>query len=225
MDILNGMQNGPRGQRQSAPPGAQGQGMSPITMALLGLLAYKAIKGGGLGNMLGGDRAAPQPAPLPGGTMQADGGGLGDMLGGLLGGSRNAGAGGGGLGDMLGGLLGGNRNTGAAGGGLGDILGGLIGGGAAGGVLNGGLGNILRDLQNAGQGRVAQSWVGPGENEAIEPDALANAIGPDTIEALSQQTGLSYQELLDGLSERLPQLVDKLTPEGRLPTEQEAAKW
>ena len=206
MDILNGMQNGPSGQRQPAPPGAQGQGMSPITMALHGLLAYKAIKGGGLGNMLGGDRTAPQPAPmpLPGGTMQAGGGGLGDMLGGLLGG---------------------NRSAGATSGGLGDMLGGLLGGGAAGGVLSGGLGNILKDLQNAGQGRAAQSWIGRGENEAIPPEALEKAIGSDTIDALSKQTGLSYQELLDGLSEHLPQLVDKLTPEGRLPTEHEAAKW
>ena len=53
MDILNGMQNGPRGQQQQAPAGSGG-GMSPMTMALLGLLAYKAIKGGGLGNILGG---------------------------------------------------------------------------------------------------------------------------------------------------------------------------
>ena len=46
LDILNGMQNGPRGQRQPTPPGQSG-GMSPIMMALLGLLAYKAVKGDG----------------------------------------------------------------------------------------------------------------------------------------------------------------------------------
>ena len=57
MDILNGMQNGPRGQQQQAPAGSGG-GMSPMTMALLGLLAYKAIKGGGLGNILGGGGVA-----------------------------------------------------------------------------------------------------------------------------------------------------------------------
>ena len=59
MDILNGMQNGPRGQQQGAPAGSGG--MSPMTMALLGLLAYKAIKGGGLGNMLGGSSTNAQP--------------------------------------------------------------------------------------------------------------------------------------------------------------------
>ena len=62
MDILNGMQNGPRGQQQQAPAGSGG-GMSPMTMALLGLLAYKAIKGGGLGNILGGGRRRAHHRP------------------------------------------------------------------------------------------------------------------------------------------------------------------
>src|ERR1700720_1940266 len=77
LDILNGMQNGPRG--QSTPSAQDSGGMSPITMAILALLAYKAVKhiGGGQPN------AAPAPAPspvdagLPGGGM---GGGLGDLL-------------------------------------------------------------------------------------------------------------------------------------------------
>ena len=66
MDILNGMQNGPRGQQQQAPAGSGG-GMSPMTMALLGLLAYKAIKGGGLGNIsvAGLRRALHRPAVHP----------------------------------------------------------------------------------------------------------------------------------------------------------------
>ena len=106
LDVLNGMQNGPRGQTN---PNAQG-GMSPITMAILALLAYKGIK------HLGGG----QPQPVPGGTPQrvpgnnpmntgapaGAAGGLGDILGGLLGGnSSSGGPGGGGLGGDLGGLL------------------------------------------------------------------------------------------------------------------------
>src|SRR4051794_14368417 len=77
MDILNGMQNGPRGQQ--APASRGGGGMSPTTMALLGLLAYKALKGGGLGNILGGQSAPVNPPP--GGS----GGGLGNVLGGMFG--------------------------------------------------------------------------------------------------------------------------------------------
>ena len=233
LDILNGMQNGPRGQRQPTPPG-QGGGMSPITMALLGLLAYKAMKHfGGSGAPAG----AP-PTSLPPGTRTADsGGGLGDILGGMLGGPRGragapAGGAGGGLGVILGGMLGGGRpggtmsgNAGAPGGGLGGILGGLLGGAAAGSVLNGGLGQVLQDLQRSGQGRAAQSWVGRGENEEIAPDDLAKALGADTIGALQQQTGLSRDDLLEGLSQNLPDFVDQLTPDGRLPTDDEASRW
>ena len=98
MDILNGMQNGPRGQRQPSGQSQSGGGMSPLMMALLGLLAYKAIQGGGLGNILGGG-TAPQPAPgrlpggttpqpAPGGTGQASGD-IGDLLSGMFGGGSN----------------------------------------------------------------------------------------------------------------------------------------
>ena len=87
LDILNGMQNGPGGARPGAPaPSSSGGGMSPMMMALLGLLAYKAIKGGGLENMLrGATGGQPQPAPTNSG---AGGGGLGDILGDILGGGR-----------------------------------------------------------------------------------------------------------------------------------------
>src|SRR5215213_6235073 len=105
LDILNGMQNGPRGERQPAPTGgSSGGGMSPWMMALLGMLAYKAIKGGGLGNMLDGrSGAANKPIQDPRADASASSGGLGDIIGGMLGGGARAGAGpSGGLGDILG---------------------------------------------------------------------------------------------------------------------------
>jgi uncharacterized protein YidB (DUF937 family) len=236
MDILNGMQNGPRGQRQPTPPGQSGGGMSPIMMALLGLLAYKAVKG-----MTGSGTPTGAPPTLPPGTRTAEGGGgLGDILGGMLngpGGAPNRGAtpGGGGLGSILGGIFGGGQQPGGMargappgagpGGGLGGVLGGLLGGAAAGTVLNGGLGQVLQDLQRSGQGRTAQSWVGRGENEDIAPDDLAKALGADTISALSQQTGMGRDDLLQGLSQHLPDLVNQLTPDGRMPTNDEASRW
>jgi uncharacterized protein YidB (DUF937 family) len=229
LDILNGMQNGPGGQRRPAPPSdGKGGGMSPLMMALLGLLAYKAIKGGGLENMFGGGKGHAQP---PSGTnptsADAGGGGLGDILGGMLGGG--AGAPGrspsGGLGDILGGMLGGGGRPGAPGaGGLGDVLGGLLAGGAAGSVLNGGLRNLVEDLEQSGQGAAARSWVGSGENQPIEPNDLAKAAGADTIDALSRQTGMPRDELLAQLSEELPNLINQLTPDGRLPTDDEASR-
>ena len=180
-------------------------------MALLGLLAYKALKG------RSGQAAAPggmgKPAPLPPGatTNAGNAGGLGDILGGLLGGKPSG------------------ASTGAKpGGGLGDLLpgglGGLLGGAAAGSVLSGGLGNLIKELQDSGHGRVAQSWVGTGANEEIAPNDLASALGGDTLATLSQQTGIGHEDLLAGLSQHLPDLINQLTPHGRLPTEEEASR-
>ena len=230
LDVLNGMQNGPRGAPQPQTGSGSG-GMSPMTMAILGLLAYKAVKSlsGGQGAPAGAGRSA---SPPPGGTVTAgmpSGGGLGDVLGGLLGGGpAGAKPGGGGLGDLLGGLFGG-ASSGARpgtspGASLPGGLGGLLGGAAAGGVLSGGLASIIKDLQSSGQGRVAQSWVGTGPNQEIDPDKLEAALGSDTLESLTKQTGMGRDDLLEGLSQYLPGVIDHLTPNGRLPTENEASR-
>ena len=100
-------------------------------------------------------------------------------------------------------------------------LGGLLGGAAAGSVISGGLGDLLKQLQQGGQGDAANSWVGKGPNKAISSGDLASALGVDQIDQLSSQSGMSRNELLDGLSQYLPRVVDHLTPEGRLPTEDE----
>jgi uncharacterized protein YidB (DUF937 family) len=220
MDILNGMQNGPRGAPQNAPAPRSSGGMSPLMMALLGLLAYKAIKGGGLGNMLGGSSAqAPTNPTNPG---AGTGGGLGDILGGMLGGGGRSP---GGLGDILGGSAG-PGSSGGLGGGLGSVLGGLLGGGAAGSVLNGGLRNLVSEMEENGQGSAAQSWVGHGANQAVTPGDLASALGAEDIDAVAQQTGMSREQLLTQLSQHLPEFVNQLTPDGRLPTDHEASsRW
>jgi uncharacterized protein YidB (DUF937 family) len=66
--------------------------------------------------------------------------------------------------------------------------------------------------------------VRPGPNRQIAPGDLAHALGGDTLNALSRQTGMDRDELLEGLSQHLPEFVDQLTPEGRLPTEEEASR-
>jgi uncharacterized protein YidB (DUF937 family) len=191
MDVLIGMQNGPRGARPPANPNTSGQGgMSPIMMAILGLLAYKAMKG-----LSGSSRPAPAPAPAPpprpaGGTVTA--------------GMPGAAGGAGGLGDMLKGGLGG-----------------LLAGGAAGTVLSGGLNDLLKQLQQSGHGETANSWVGTGPNRPISPTDLGAALGADQIQSLTSQFGLSREELLDGLSEHLPDVVDHLTPGGQVPSPQD----
>ncbi|HEX4556331.1 MAG TPA: YidB family protein [Xanthobacteraceae bacterium] len=195
LDVVNGVLNGPRGQSQ--PQTAAKGGMSPMTMAILGVLAFKALKGSGvLGGAQSAARSEDHEAP------------------GLV---PSAGAPGGGLSDILGGLLGGGGSTSGG-------LGGLLGGAAAGGALSGGLSNLLKDFQNAGHGQAAQSWVGTGPNQPIAPNDLAAALGADTLDALTKQTGMTRSDLLAGLSQHLPGVVDQLTPHGRLPSGNEAAE-
>ena len=96
------------------------------------------------------------------------------------------------------------------------------GGFLSGGGLLGGLGGLISKLEGAGAGPQANSWVGPGANQPIAPANLGTALGPDLIAQLSARTGLNQQQILDGLAQVLPQLVNNLTPNGRLPTAQEA---
>jgi uncharacterized protein YidB (DUF937 family) len=72
---------------------------------------------------------------------------------------------------------------------------------------------------------VAKSWVGSGQNQPISPGSLGSALGPSIIKALAQKTGLSEQDVTARLSQALPGFVDKLTPQGRLPTHEELAHF
>jgi uncharacterized protein YidB (DUF937 family) len=120
-----------------------------------------------------------------------------------------------------------NTPGGAGQGGLGGVLEqlrGSLGGAGAGGFLSSGLGELLDRFKQGGLGDTADSWVKPGPNKQVAPSQLEQAIGPDVLDALSRQTGLSRQELLARLSRELPEAVDKYTPDGRLPTEAEPSR-
>jgi uncharacterized protein YidB (DUF937 family) len=178
LDVFTGMANGPRGGRGFGAGGRSG--MSPILMAALGLLAYKAIKGSGQSS------SQPRPQQQPGSSPVADaGGGLGSIL----------------------------QNLG---------LGGAAAGGAGlGGILSGGLGDLLKQFQGAGKGEVADSWIGTGPNKTVAPTDLGTVLTPEQIAFLTERTGLSREALLEGLSQQLPEVVDKMTPQGRLPSPQD----
>ncbi|MCP8937894.1 YidB family protein [Alsobacter sp. SYSU M60028] len=122
-------------------------------------------------------------------------------------GGASSGAGGG----LLGGLLGG----------LGGLGGGLGGGAGAGGLLSGGLSELVERFRQNGHGEAADSWVSPGPNRELPPNQLEQAIGPDVLDHLEQQTGLSRDEILSRLQRELPKAVDDLTPQGRLPSPQD----
>jgi uncharacterized protein YidB (DUF937 family) len=101
---------------------------------------------------------------------------------------------------------------------------GAAAGGGLGGLLSGGLGDLLKQFQQHGQEDKAKSWVSSGPNQPVSPQELEEALGEERIGWLTQQTGMSREDLLAGLSRELPEAVDRLTPQGRIPTEQEAAR-
>jgi len=128
------------------------------------------------------------------------------------------------------------RATGS--GGLGSLLG---GGGAAtqapqaapgqpqpsqpqGGLL-GGLGSLVQRFQQSGHGDIINSWIGPGQNRTITPDQLHQALGPEAVNNLSQLTGTAPHDLVSELSRILPGVVDRLTPQGRVPDQAEMSRW
>ena len=121
----------------------------------------------------------------------------------------------GGLADSLGGLFGGGSAAASSGGGFGNILSGLGGGGLA-----GGLGDLLGSFRDAGHGEVADSWVNPNvPTQGLRPDQVEQAIGSDNLAELAQRTGLSREELVQRLAKVIPEAVDTLTPEGRIPSD------
>ena len=201
MGLLDSILGNVMGAGGSPMQGRGGTG-SPIVKALMMLLAAKAFqnhRSGSQGGSLGGGL---------GGMLGGQGGGLGGMLGGS-----------GGLGGGMPGGLGG-----ALPGGLGGLLGGLLGGGGS--SAGGGLGGLLDQFRQSGYGDHVDSWVGTGQNRRLAPDELSQALGPDTLDELEQQTGLPRRQLLSELSEELPNAVDQFTPDGRLPTEQEvSSRW
>ena len=137
---------------------------------------------------------------------------LGELLGRVTGQSPSAGP---------------NPGVGASGqgaGGLGGLLGGLLGGGGS-QAVSGGLGELLNSFTGTRHEEVAKSWVQTGPNKQIEEPQLEEALGSDTIDQLAKETGLSREELLSRLKSVLPTAVDKLTPQGRLPTDEEASRW
>ena len=172
-----------------------------------------------LGNILGsvlGNAQSGQQSPMGGGL----GGGLGDLLGGMLGGNRGSAESAGPVGGGLGGL-----------GGLGSLGGGSSGLGNKGSALmllllplamqwvqrNGGIGAVLERFRSKGYSQQAASWVSTGDNEALAPQAVADVVGMEELSRLSQQLGVSQEEVSSGMAQILPEVVNRLTPQGGVP--------
>ena len=174
IDVLNGMQNGPRGARAASSGSSSGGGMSPHHH---GDPRPACLQGGEkLHQPAGhGTAALEAPAPAKPGFRRR----VGRLLKNVLGGNTAPTPAGG---------------SGGSGGGLNDSS------KAASAVcsreapraaaLSGGLNDLLKQLQEAGQGDVAKSWVGNGPNKTISPNDLASALGADQIKALSAHSGI-----------------------------------
>jgi len=136
---------------------------------------------------------------------------LDSVLGGMLGGGQPQSRPGGGDGaamlmQIVAALL--AQRAGGAGSGLGGV-------GAAGGL--GGLAGLAEQFQRGGLGDVMNSWIGTGQNLPISPDQLGGVLGGDLLGELTRHTGMGQDDLLGQLSQVLPQMVDRATPEGRIP--------
>ncbi|MFF1658436.1 YidB family protein [Streptomyces sp. NPDC058251] len=126
------------------------------------------------------------------------------------------------LGSLLGGLLGGSGSGASSSGGAGNVLGALLGalakGGQGGGNGSDPLGGLLDMLTKSGLTEEAQSWIGTGQNKPVTGEQVAQAIPDDTLQNVAEQAGVSPEQAADHIAQVLPQAVDKLTPEGRLPS-------
>jgi uncharacterized protein YidB (DUF937 family) len=162
-----------------------------------------------LGGVLGGGAGQPMGARPPRGAAAAGGGTAGIMMA-LLPVVLS----------MLANRGGGGR---AGGGGLSDILGQVLGGGSASGA-GGGLGGLLQQMQSAGFGDQARSWVSTGQNMPISPDALGQIFGTGGLDAIARRANLTPQETSEGLSQLLPEVVDRVTPGGYEPDPDQLAQ-
>ena len=115
---------------------------------------------------------------------------------------------------------------------LGNLMGGLLGGQTPQGAQaqspllqmalqllqqNGGIQGVLGKFEQAGLGGQAQSWIGTGQNQPIDANAISQIFGQGQLGQIAQQLGLTHEQAAGQLAQVLPQVVDKLTPQGQIP--------
>ena len=127
------------------------------------------------------------------------------------------------LDSVIGSITGGQGGAGQQGGGQSALINIVMGmlankaGASQGGTAAGGLGDLMARFQQGGLGDVLGSWIGTGQNLPVSSDQLSNVLGSDMLAKIAQQLGVSHGEAASQLSEVLPQVVDKLTPDGHVP--------
>lgn len=81
----------------------------------------------------------------------------------------------------------------------------------------GGLEGLMESFKNKGFGDIMSSWIGTGQNQPISKDQILNVLGKDQIQKIAEKAGISREEASGGLTSLLPEIIDKLTPNGKPP--------
>ena len=176
---------------------------------------------GGVGGLGGGDPGDAGGAGSPGGLGGLLGGlgSLGGMggMGGMGGTGGMGGLGGGALGGLLGGLLGAGRDGRGGMGARGALIGMLLPLALQWMQRNGGLSGMLEKFGQHGYQSHTQSWLGTGDNQALDAGAVDQVMGHDEIAAMARQLGVAPAEVSQGMAELLPEVANQMTPDGQLP--------
>jgi uncharacterized protein YidB (DUF937 family) len=125
------------------------------------------------------------------------------------------------LDSVIGGLMSGSPGGGASP--MAGVLMNLLGGNQAsmgGAGVAGGLGGLVSSFEQAGLGRIMQSWIGTGANQPVSPQQLQSVFGEDQVHSMASQAGMEPHDFLSQLSQHLPNAVNGMTPEGHVPYEE-----
>lgn len=86
--------------------------------------------------------------------------------------------------------------------------------------VGGGVSEVLDKLKKSSIGEQVQSWIGKGENKPVDADQVTQAIGQDQMERIAQQAGTTPEQAAQTMADKLPGMVDKMTPDGQVPDPQ-----
>lgn len=81
----------------------------------------------------------------------------------------------------------------------------------------GGISGLIEKFQKNGLGEVVSSWIGTGANQPVSADQISGALGKESITEIAGKVGVSENQISDSLASILPQIIDKLTPDGKIP--------
>jgi len=121
--------------------------------------------------------------------------------------------------DLVGGVLGQQQQRSGGPSGMAQVLTQLVAGQGYGQSQGGGLGGLIDQFRQAGLGHVADSWVNRGPNQPVSPRQLERVFPEEQVETMARDSGMSTDGFLSQLSEHLPSVVDRMTPDGQLPGE------